>query len=371
MAQFDPTLATRPGVVTRAFGGWRNPQAMSVLLAGFLLAGLLFGLGNALLFLARDFLIATLVNFCGILVAVAALNAAGVALMDAARRAPPRGITALLLEGAFCFGKFMLFVAGALLGVVLYLLVLALLLYLSHVPFLGPVFLLLVLPLALVGSAGLLAALFVFFALLAPALWAGDAPRIAVGRVAAVLRQRPLEAVVSLLLLVLAVVVAAGTMTVLLLAAAWLVGSIANAMLGIEIVSGATLAGMVPAGLEGEALALTAAGMIALTLVFVAGIGLLAVVQFNGACHLWLQLSADIDETEARWALADLVVGTGDSLRSLSAGLSRQARVLGQRAGALVRRFPRGDGAGERRCPSCRTAASEGARFCTRCGARL
>ena len=376
-----PMPPARYATVLRALEGLRNTRAMAVLLRGFLLAGLLFGVGNVLVFSSGSFALAALLNFCGVLIVVAALNTTGLVLMDAASDQPPRALTASLVEGVMCFGRFMLIAAAAAAGFALYLLVLALLFYLGRIPVLGPLLLVVILPLAVLLTALLMAALFVCLALLAPTLWAGHSVRGALARLTAIARERPLEAIVSLLLLGVLVGAAVLLASGFLFPAAAQVGLVASGVLGTDLMPAF---GMEHGHMDGRGGAggtgLASAAVIGMSAVFAVVASALAAIQLNGLCHIYLQASADIDDARAEGALAGMLAATGRVLRRSRDEHPTTAAMRTRREDELAAGPPAGPdtplraadtAAAVRACPRCQAEIAPTANFCTRCGAPL
>jgi len=377
MPQPAPILPARYGPVLRALEGLRHTRAMALLLGGFLLAGLLFGLGSVLVLSSGSFALAALLNFCGVLVLVADINATGLALMDAARNRQPRALAALLVEGAMCFGRFMLVAAAAAAGFALYLLVLALLFYLGRIPYLGPLLLVVILPLAVLFTAALIAGLLVFLALLAPALWAGNPVSAALARLTAIAAERPLEVIISLLLLGVLLGVTALVVSGFLFSGTSQVGLIASGVLGTDVMPAFGMGGGMGRGRMGggDATGLIGAAAIGMGVVFAIVASAFAAIQLNGLCHIYLQASADIDDARAEAALAGIVAATGRAREKLSAAASPRVR----RADEAASEPPAGRDATRmadaapalRACPRCQAQIAPTARFCTRCGTPL
>ena len=380
MPQPAPIPSARFAALVRAPEALRDTHAMAVLLGGFLVAALMFGLGTVVVFWSGNFVLAAVLNFGGVLAVVSAVNASGIALMDGARARPRRTLVALLAEGALCFGKFLLVAVAAALGVALYLLALAALFYLCRTPFLGPLLLVVLLPLAVLLTAMLMAALFVSFALLAPALWAGHPIRGAIARLAAIARRRAFEVILSLLLLGLLVAVTAVVVGSFVFSATTQVGMVASGVLGADVMTGygggmAFGGGRMTQG--GSGAALIGAAAIGMSLVFAVVASVFAALQLNGLCHIYLQAAADIDDADADGALSGILAAASETIRGAGEKVAAGAGALAGKSADLVRKASRRRGeagppeAPGRACPGCGAPTPAGARFCTRCGAPL
>ena len=112
--------AGRYGAVIRALEGIRNRQALTVMLGGFLLVAIVAGLGSGLGAWAASPSLAVGLNLLALILAASVVNAAGLALMDAARGENERGFIQLLSGGAGCLVRFLAIIALNLFGVVLF-----------------------------------------------------------------------------------------------------------------------------------------------------------------------------------------------------------------------------------------------------------
>jgi len=278
----------RYGAVVRSLEGVRNRQAVLVLAPGFLLVGMLTGLGNLLAAASGMIAAALLLDLLAMALAAWILNAAGLALMDAARGLPARRFGALLRAGARCLLALVgaaLLALGALLAFVL---AAALVLWICKLPWLGPPLLALLLPVLVLAAALLLLALFVALSMVAPSLWAGNPLRAALRQMRAVVSRRPLEVIVSLILLALLSTVVAWVAGAFLLSGSALVGALAATIFGAGTSGGMTdLAAAGPATLT--------AGGVGLMLLFLLLSGLLTAIQMNGLCHIYLQSQIGAD----------------------------------------------------------------------------
>lgn len=364
----------RYGAVVRALEGVRNPHALLALLGGFLLVGIVVGVGNGLGALTGSLWLAALLNLFGAVLAASVVNAAGLALMDCARGLPERGFGALLGDGARCFVRFLTIGLIALVTYAGFALLAAILLFLCKLPLVGPVLLVVVVPVLVLCAAVLALALFVALSLVAPALWAGHTIKEAVSQLVSIVTHRPLEVLVSLLLLGLLVGAIGTVASVFVFAGSTVVGGLAAGILG----GGLGLLGHMDAmgGMDatGASPALAIAGGIGFVMVFALLWGLLAAIQMNGLCHIYLQ---------AREGLEDDLHDLGESIaraRAVVGGAGARMADAARQAGDRMRRPSRPAGgsvspassATQRpRCPACRAPIGADDRFCGECGAAV
>jgi hypothetical protein len=400
MSQAIAVSPTRYGAVLRALEGFRNLHAMSVLLGGFLLVALVSGLGMA----SGSAGLMALLGFVAVLLGICVVHAAGIALMDDARAQPQRGFTALLMAGAMCFLRFIGIAIVAALGFAAYMLALAILLYVCKIPFLGPLLLVVLLPLMILLTAALMAVLLVGLSLVAPALWEGNSITGAFSRLAAVASQRPLEVMVSLILLSLLTGVVMFIVGGFIFAGTAEVGGLAAAVLGGKLLGGMPFMGAIGgmgggygsgmayggamgygAGDSGSGLAV--AGMVGLMIVWALVWGAIASLQMNGLCHIYLQACAGTDDAHARENLdkslsqaKEMFSKAGARMAGAARDISAKVEGMSKSAGAAASQTEAGaqpappaepEAAPTRTCPSCKAVAGPEDQFCGECGARL
>lgn len=193
---------------------WR-PFALLIMtfLACVVIAALFAGIGAGL---ARQSMgLVAFVGFVGmLLVAVTALigvNGAGIMLSDDVWARPQRGIKAALLVSLFTSHRLVLILLLEGLILILYLLVLAVLLFLCKIPGVGPLLYAVIFPLgAILTGVVLFALVYVAIPLAAPAVWSGSTVINAVAMLKEVARHRLLFVVVMTILLGLLVMVVGG-----------------------------------------------------------------------------------------------------------------------------------------------------------------
>ncbi|MCB1956544.1 MAG: zinc ribbon domain-containing protein [Rhodocyclaceae bacterium] len=355
--------AGRYAAVVRALEGVRNRQALTVMLAGFLLVAILIGLGSGLAAWAGSPLLAVVVNLLAAILAASIVNAAGLALMDAARDQSERGFIQLIARGGSCFARFLAIVVLALVSFGLYLLLAAALLWLCKLPFLGPVLLTILVPALVLGAALLLLVLTVAVSMLAPSLWAGNSIRAAVRELLDIAGHRPLEVLVSMILLGILIGLIGSVASLFILAGSTTVGGLAAGILAAPMGE--------LGGLDGSALpipnpALAVAGSIGFMLVFALLSGVLGVIQMNGLCHIYLQAREAIatagggatPDDQPKRRRVQVVAAAPDPWEELP---TTQAPSSAEPAAVAS-----GD-----HCPACAAVIGAEDRFCGECGQRL
>lgn len=193
---------------------WR-PFALLIMtfLACVAIASLFAGIGAGL---ARQSVgLAGFTGFIGMLmVAITALigiNGAGIMLSDDVWGRPERGIKAALLVSLFTSHRLVLILLLEGLIFVLYLVLLAILLFLCKIPGIGPVLYAVVFPLgSILTGAVLFALVYVAIPLAAPAVWGGATVMNAMAMLKEIARHRLLFAVIMTLLLGILLLVVGG-----------------------------------------------------------------------------------------------------------------------------------------------------------------
>jgi len=186
---------------------------ITTFLACVVIASLFAGVGAGLA--KQSMGLAAFVGFVGmLLVAITALigiNGAGIMLSDEVWARPQRGIKAALLVSLFTSHRLVLILLLEGLIFVLYLVVLAILLFLCKIPGIGPVLYAVAFPLgAILTGVVLFALIYVAIPLAAPAVWSGATVMNAVAMLKEVALHRLLFVVIMTLLLGLLLMVVGG-----------------------------------------------------------------------------------------------------------------------------------------------------------------
>lgn len=276
----------------------RNGRALFVLLATFAAAGLLLAMADRSLGRGEDAWGALQVG-AAFTIAFYGGNATGLLLMDEARAAPLRDVADAVRDALACAHRLlivMLVVAAA--GLLLVAAVAAAL-WGARLPWVGPAWFGLTVPLAVVllGSA-LLAAAAVVGPLAAPAVWSGRSVRATLGWLVLQVRQRLLTAALLMAAASLLAAAVAGLVTFAVVAGGRTVAALAVLVLGIDVPPQQLMAGLFGHGLRslgasGAPVVQSAHGAAALVgggVVFVLALALPALVYLRGACAVFLAL---------------------------------------------------------------------------------
>jgi hypothetical protein len=184
----------------QAVSGLRNKRAIAALLGctfvGILVAGLLLAMTGTLGFLAG--VLAALVW----LVAIGTgFNAAGLLQMDHARGISPRSLPDALVHGLMCIPKLIVLALALVAAEIAVFIVLALLMVVCKIPFLGPLLFVVVFPLSVVVAGITVTGLFICMVLSLPAIWQGASITRALAQTFAIVKSRLVEAVLLLVFL--------------------------------------------------------------------------------------------------------------------------------------------------------------------------
>ena len=276
----------------------RNGRALYALLATFASAGLLLAMAESAL--ARGGVIwGTVWAGISLTLLFYGSNAAGLLLLDEARRVPVRSVEQALRDALRSAHR--LLVVLALLGLAAagLLAVLLLLLWTTRVPVIGPALLGLVLPLAvIVVGLAVLSGVAVAAPLAAPAVWSGCTARETLFMLAHHVRHR-LVFVALLMTAVSGLAALVGVLvTFVVVSGGRVVSALAVLATGVELPPQVLMAGLFGHGLRslgaaGAPMAQSAYGQAALAgggIVFMLALVLPALVYLRGTCSVFLAL---------------------------------------------------------------------------------
>jgi len=312
-----------------AINGLRNRRAliamMGCLVGGVLLAGLLTQMGAFMAFL-------------GVLIWIVAagtgVNAAGLLHMDDARGISPRSTVDALVQGLMCIPKLIALAILLFLVELAVFLVIAIVLFICKIPFLGPVLFTVAFPVSVVVAGITVLGLFLCMLLSLPAIWQGATIMRALSQTLAIARSRIVEAilllaVIWLLAFVVALIVfgvlAAGLMPTLGLSASILsFGDLGSMMGGIGGMGG--MRGMGGGGGGGHVVA----GGLGLGVLWAVAASLVAQVYLLGLCLVYLRVTEGLDLSATEAALRQKL----DEARSRASDLGERARAAASRTAA-------------------------------------
>jgi hypothetical protein len=276
----------------------RNGRALYLLLCGFAAAGLLLAMADVAL--ARNqSLWAALWGGASLTMLFYGSNAAGLVLMDEARGLPLRDAAQAVRDALACGHRLLLVLLLVMGAAALLLAVIAALLWITRVPWIGPALFGLLLPAAvLVVGGAMLAGAAVVAPLAGPAVWSGLSVRATLTLLARHVRQR----LVFVALLTAAVSGLAGLVgalaSVVVIAGGRVVAALAVLAAGVDVPPTLLMAGLFGHGLRslGAAGAPVAASphaqaaVVGGGLVFILALVLPGLVYLRGACAVYLAL---------------------------------------------------------------------------------
>jgi hypothetical protein len=307
----------------QAVTGLRNRRAVVAMLGctfvGVLVAGLLFAMTPTLGFLAG--LLAAIVWFVAIGTGV---NAAGLLQMDHARRISPRSTADALVYGLMCIPKLIVLALAFFAVEIVVFIVIAILLLICKIPFLGPMLFTVVFPLSVVLAGVTIVGLFICLVLSLPAIWQGASISRALAQTLAIVRGRLVEAV--LLLILVGFIGFAVGFVVFGVLAAGLAPTLGMSLsivgfggLGMESIAAMSQGG------GGHAIA----GVIGGALLWAIAASLVGQVYLLGLSIVYLRVTEGLDLTSAEEAFR----ATLDDAKRRTAELGERARQATQRGG--------------------------------------
>lgn len=306
----------------------RNWRAALLLLGTFVAMALVFAVGGML---ARfSFVLFALFALLAYVVLFYGANAAGMMIMDEARGYPSRPMIAAVMTSLATSHRLIL--VFLLLGVA-YLagfLVLALVLFLCKIPFLGPVLYAVVFPVSVViAGIAMFALPTVVFPLSAPSVWNGATTMECVSQLVAIARRRLL----LVLVLMIAVAFIAG-LVAFLIGAILFSGTAVTALLSVPILGGGMggmgMEDMMGGGVMGMAMGMGAAGghmvgaAIGGGILFAIAFTLPGMVYLRGACTVYLRAIDGLDLPAEQAAVDAKIAAARDKARAMQAQAQAQ-----------------------------------------------
>jgi hypothetical protein len=312
--------------VFQAVAGLRNRRAIVAMLGctfvGVIVAGLLVAMTGTLGFLAG--LLAMIVWVVAIGTGV---NAAGLLQMDHARGISPRSTADALVYGLMCIPKLIVLGLAFLAVEIAVFIVLAVLLFICKIPYLGPLLFVVVFPLSVVVAGVTIVGLFICLVLSLPAIWQGASITRALAQTLAIVKSRLVEAVlllvfVGLLCLAVGMIIFAVLGFGLLPTLGMSVSIVGFGGFGMESIMAMSQGGRG----GGHAIA----GAIGGALLWAVAASLVGQVYLLGLSLVYLRVTEGLDLTATEAALR----ATFDDARRRTAELGEKARQATQRDSA-------------------------------------
>jgi hypothetical protein len=321
-----------------AINGLRNRRAlialMGCLVGGILVAGLLFRMGS---------FFALLGGLVWIVAVGTGVNAAGLLHMDHARGISPRSTVDALVYGLMCIPKLIALAILLFLVELAVFIVIAVLLFICKIPFLGPVLFAVVFPVSVVVAGITVLGLFLCMVLSLPAIWQGATIMRALSQTLAIARSRIVEAILLFVFvwflsfavaMIVFGVLAAGLLPTLGLSASIVnfggFGSMLGGMGGMGGMGGlGGMGGM--GGIEGgSGLGHAIAGGIGLGVLWAIAASLVLQVYLLGLCLVYLRVTEGLDLSATEAALRQKL----DEARNRANEFGEKARTAANRATA-------------------------------------
>jgi hypothetical protein len=200
----DPTSERAPSMpqgiafasLLQAVAGLRNRDAIVALL-GCLFSGLVIS-GVLLALAGGPGLLVLLASLVWLLALATGINAAGLLQMDHARRISPRSLGDALVHGLMCIPKLIVLGLALFAAAIVVFIVLALLLVVCKIPYLGALLFVVVFPLSVLVAGVTVTGLLLCGVLSLPAIWQGASIARALAQTFAIVKSRLVEALLLL-----------------------------------------------------------------------------------------------------------------------------------------------------------------------------
>jgi hypothetical protein len=307
----------------QAVSGLRNRRAIAAMLgctvAGVIVVGLLLAVSTG-------FLVALLAAVVWVVAIGTGVNAAGLLQMDHARGISPRSLSDALAYGLMCIPKLIVLGLAFFAVEIAVFIVLALLLLICKIPFLGALLFVVVFPLSVVVAGVTIAGLFICMVLSLPAIWQGASITRALAQTFAIVRSRLVETV--LLLVFVGFICFAVAMIVFGVLGTGLLPTLgmSYSIVGFGGVGADALLAMSSGYGGGHAIA----GAIGSALLWAIAASLVGQVYLLGLSLVYLRVTEGLDLSASEAALRTAF----DDARRRTAELGERARQAAQRDGA-------------------------------------
>jgi hypothetical protein len=384
MASESPVVAMpRASSILNALQAVKNIRAVILTALVLIVTAVVFGVVFYVAGRSGSVVLMFIGGLLSYLVGLYGVSAVGFMLMNDARGRPSLSITDALTVSLLSTHRWIAVMLSALVVFLLFVVVLALILFVCKIPFAGPVLYAVVLPVATFATALFLAAMyFVVIPLTFPAVWMGDTTMQVISKLMAIFRQRLVHVVVQVLLLVLLCLVVGGIIASLVFSALAIVGSLSAAILpGFGGGFGRYgMAGMMGGMMGGAGGGHMIAGMIGGGIVFAVVMIVPFLILFQGYCQIYLDAIEGMDFSAAE-----------SQLKSQMEAIQRKAREAQERVQEKIQSKPAAPAAAPQPapppapppaapapaataagvCPKCNGAVASDDTFCGSCGHKL
>ena len=313
----------------QAISGLRNVRAAAAMLMCFVAAIFVVGLLGAL-FGMTSFATYLLGALVWIVLAGTGLNAAGILLMDQARALRPRATRDALLSGLMCIPMFIAPAIGIwLIAIAIYLLI-ALLLFVCKIPWLGPILFTVVFPASVVVAGLTGVALFFAFALGLCAVWDGASIAGAIAKAIAILRTRLVETVALAVVNFLIVSFVGAFVGSVLFMGLVPAGAMSVAILHVGVGGADDLASVLLGAGSGMGGGYAIAALVGTGVLWAVATTLILLVSVLGLNLIYLRVSEGLDSAATEQAIKARL----DEARRKTAEMAQKAKEAGERARA-------------------------------------
>ena len=367
-----------PYSLLRIGEAWRNRAGLVTLILTFLLFVLLSGIGASTgipAFIAVFGLLALVVYMIGIC-------AAGIQFMDQAAGRPVSTTVGALVASPMVVLRSLGIFAVLLIGWLAFYALEAVILFLCKIPGLGPLLYAAALPVLVLANALVFLGFVVAAALSFPALCEGHSLKTTLSQLWAVAVQRPVEAILNLVLLFIIFVFIVGLVSMFIGVGFLNTGLISAAVLGAQIQSDfSSVLGMFSGGRFSDrsgTSGLVMAGLFGSSVVFGIAGALFAAMALLGVSLTYLKATGGIDVTAAQAAMDGAIAKTKEKAqqaadearrRAHEAQLAAQQRIEQARASQAARTATPTPVV--LACPACKAAVMPDEVFCGSCGHKL
>ncbi|MBJ2165978.1 zinc ribbon domain-containing protein [Acidovorax sp. IB03] len=386
--------------------------AVSVMAASFLVAALVFALGGALARVWMGFTV--LLALVAIVVGLAGISGAGACLSDLARKRPYRGLVGYFIAGLLCLPK--LLGAGLLmmLAALALFLALAVVFFICKIPVLGPLLLVVVVPVAVLAMAALMLALYVASSIVGPALWDGERVMHSLSITWHITRKYPFAAIGKIVGGMLLSAIFASMLFGLITSASFTVGGLFAAVVGMGGDFGGGMGygmrhgmggGFNPlAVMMGSASGHVMGAGVGFSLVFALASAFVFLLPLMVGVLTWCEFSEKVDLDSIRQAADEKLQDMNNKMADLKEKAQVQAAAAAAAATAATQKTPAASPAAEQpseatpaapvapttavaadpsapaataapaaapACPQCHGTVQVGDRFCEHCGHKL
>ena len=378
--------------------------AVSVMAASFLVAALVFALGGALARVWMGFTV--LLALVAIVVGLAGISGAGACLSDLARKRPYRGLVGYFIAGLLCLPK--LLGAGLLmmLAALALFLALAVVFFICKIPVLGPLLLVVVVPVAVLAMAALMLALYVASSIVGPALWDGERVMHSLSITWHITRKYPFAAIGKIVGGMLLSAIFASMLFGLITSASFTVGGLFAAVVGMGGGFGGGMGygmgGFNPmAIMMGSASGHMVGAGVGFSLVFALASAFVFLLPLMVGVLTWCEFSEKVDLDSIRQAADEKLQDMNNKMADLKEKAQVQAAAAAAAATAATQKAPTASPAAEQpseatpaapvapttavvtapaapaapaaapACPQCHGTVQAGDRFCEHCGHKL